>query len=190
MSAALHMGLRIAVDDGIELRPLRLEDAEPLFMLVQANRARLGEWLPWVPSIQSASDEASFIRGGQRELEAGNGLSCGIVVDRTVVGTIGGSVSTASRSAEIGYWIAEGYEGRGIVTRAARAMTTFLVTDLALHRVVIRAATANLKSRAIPERLGFVHEGTQRQAEILNDEFFDLEVYSMLAPEWPTNGAH
>ena len=190
MSAALHMGLRIAVDDSIELRPLRIEDAEPLFHLVQANRARLGEWLPWVPTIQSAADEASFIRGGQRELDAGNGLSCGIFVDRAVVGTIGGSVRTATRSAEIGYWLAEDYEGRGIVTRATRALTTFLVTDVGLHRIVIRAATDNTRSRAIPERLGFVHEGTQRQAEILNDEFFDLEVYSMLAPEWPTNGAH
>ncbi len=190
MSAALHLGLRIAVDDGIELRPLRLEDAEPLYFLVEANRERLAEWLPWVPSIQSAADEAAFIRGTHQALEAVTGLSCAIVVDRAVAGTIGGSIAEANRSSEIGYWIADGYEGRGIVTRAARAMTTFLVTDLELHRIVIRAATGNARSRAIPERLGFTHEGTQRHAEILNGDFFDLEVYSMLAPEWPTNGAH
>ena len=190
MPAALHLGLRIAVDDGIELRPLRLEDAEPVYFLVEANRERLAEWLPWVPAMRSAADEASFIRSGHGQLEAGSGLSCAIVVDRTVAGAIGGSINQANRSSEIGYWIADGYEGRGIVTRAARALTTFLVTDLDLHRVVIRAATENTRSRAVPERLGFTHEGTQRHAEILNGAFFDLEVYSMLAPEWPTNGAH
>jgi ribosomal-protein-serine acetyltransferase len=190
MPAALHLGLRIAVDDGVELRPLRLEDAEPAYVLVEANRARLAEWLPWVPSIKSAADEAAFIRGTHETLETGTGLSCALIVDRQLAGTMGCSINPQSRSAEIGYWIDAGHEGRGLITRGVRALTTFLVTDLGLHRVVIRAATANLRSRAVPERLGFTHEGTQRHAEILNDEFFDLEVYSMLAPEWPTNGAH
>lgn len=190
MPSALHPGIRIAVHDGVELRPLRLEDAEPIYYLVQANRARLTEWLPWVPGMQSAVDEAAFIRGAHQQLQAGAGLSCALVVDRAIAGTVGCSIKPESRSAEIGYWIAETSEGRGLVTRAVRALTSFLVTDLELHRIVIRAATANTRSRAIPERLGFTHEGTERHAEILNGEFFDLEVYSMLAPEWPTNGAH
>lgn len=190
MPAELHLGIRIAADDGIELRPLRLEDAEPLYYLVEANRARLGEWLPWVPEIRSPADEAAFVRGTHASIEAGRGLSCAIVVDRTIAGTIGCSIDAPNRSAEIGYLVAESFEGRGIVTRAARALTTFLVTDLELHRVVIRAGTDNARSRAVPERLGFTHEGTQRHAEIVNDRFLDLEVYSMLAPEWPTNGAH
>jgi ribosomal-protein-serine acetyltransferase len=187
---ALHLDISIGVDDGVELRPLRLEDAEPMYYLIQANRARLTEWLPWVPGMRAAADEASFIRGAHQELQAGAGLSCALVVDRAIAGTIGCSIKSESRSAEIGYWIAETSEGRGLVTRAVHALTTFLVTDVDLHRIVIRAATANTRSRAIPERLGFTHEGTQRHAEILNGEFFDLEVYSMLAPEWPTNGAH
>lgn len=190
MPSDLHMGLRIEVGDGVELRPVRLEDAEPIYFLVQANRARLGQWLPWVPSVQSAADEAAFIRGTHEQLETGVGLSCVTTVDRAIAGTVSCSINPAARSAEIGYWIAESFEGQGLVTRGVRAMTTFLFADLDIHRVAIRAASANLRSRAVPERLGYVHEGTQRHAEILNGDFFDLEVYSMLAPEWPTNGAH
>ncbi|MDA0353151.1 MAG: GNAT family protein [Chloroflexi bacterium] len=188
MATALSQYLSIAVDDGIELRPLRLADADAIYFLVATNRDRLGEWLPWVPSIGSPADEAAFIRGSHESLAAGTGLPCAIVVDRAVAGTLGAMIDPSNRSAEIGYWIADGYEGRGIVTRAARAMTTFLLGDLDLHRVVIRAATGNTRSRAIPERLGFVHEGTQRHAEILHGEFFDLEVYSTLAPDWGAFG--
>lgn len=190
MPPDLHMGLRIEVGDGIELRPVRLEDAEPIYFLVEVNRERLGQWLPWVPAVQSAADEAAFIRGTHEQLESGTGLSCVMLVDRAIAGTMSCSINVANRSAEVGYWVAESFGGQGVVTRGVRAMTTFLFADLDMHRVAIRAATDNARSRAVPERLGFVHEGTQRHAEILNDEFFDLEVYSMLAPEWPTNGAH
>jgi ribosomal-protein-serine acetyltransferase len=189
MRPQLHLGLRIAVDDGVELRPLRLEDAEPIYYLVEANRARLAEWLPWVPSIRMATDEAAFIRSTHGSLEAGTGLSCVLVADRAPVGTMGCSIDEANRSAEIGYWIAAGYEGRGLVTKAARALTTFLVQDLGLHRVAIRAGIENRRSRAVAERLGFVLEGTQRHGQLLDSGFIDLAVYSMLAPEWPTNGA-
>ena len=184
MVSPLHPGLRIAVDDGVVLRPLRLEDAEAVFILVEANRQRLGEWLPWVPSVLTAADEAAFIRGTRDQMAAGSGLSCVIVADGAIAGTMGGSIDAANHSPEIGYWVAESFGGRGLVTRSARALTTFLVNELSMHRVAIRAATDNAPSRAVAERLGFVHEGTQRHAEILNGEFFDLEVYSMLAPDW------
>jgi ribosomal-protein-serine acetyltransferase len=53
-----------------------------------------------------------------------------------------------------------------------------------LHRLTITCATGNLRSRAIPPRLGFVHEGRQRDAEWLYDHFVDHEMYVQLQPEW------
>jgi ribosomal-protein-serine acetyltransferase len=53
-----------------------------------------------------------------------------------------------------------------------------------MNRLQIRAAVDNTRSRAIPERLRFTFEGVQRQAKLLNDDFQDLAVYSMLAAEW------
>jgi len=41
-----------------------------------------------------------------------------------------------------------------------------------------------MRSIAIPQRLGFVYEGIQRQAQLLNGQFHDFAVYSMLASEW------
>ena len=50
--------------------------------------------------------------------------------------------------------------------------------------VCIRVATGNTKSLAIPERLGLQFEGVLRQAELVNGEYYDLALYSMLASEW------
>lgn len=49
-----------------------------------------------------------------------------------------------------------------------------------LQRIDIRCATNNTKSRAIPERLGFTHEGTLRRAEKVYDQWYDHEVYALL----------
>ncbi len=190
MAGELHAGLRIAVDDGIELRPLRLEDAEPLYVTVETNRAHLEEWLPWPPTIQSASDEAAFVRTSLGWLATGEGLACTIVVGRSIAGGIGlNKIDYINQSTELGYWLSAAFVGQGLVTRSARALTTFAFGSLGLHRVVIRAATGNVRSRAIPMRLGFTHEGTERDAQVLNGERIDLEVYSMLEPEWAPSGS-
>ena len=70
------------------------------------------------------------------------------------------------------------------MTKVAKALTDYAFTHLKLNKVEIRAAVENKKSRSIPERLGFVYEGTLRQAEWLYDHYVDHAVYGMLADEW------
>ena len=82
------------------------------------------------------------------------------------------------------YWLAEDMQGRGIVTRTCRAILGYAFDELKINRMQIRIATGNRKSRAIPERLGLQFEGVQRQAELVNGEYYDLALYSMLASEW------
>ncbi|HUP80906.1 MAG TPA: GNAT family protein, partial [Pirellula sp.] len=89
-------------------------------------------------------------------------------------------IDLANHAASIGYWLSSTFQGRGIMTRACRAVVDHARKDLDLNRVVIRCATENRKSRAIPERLGFHLEGIQREAEWLNDRFVDLAAYSLL----------
>jgi ribosomal-protein-serine acetyltransferase len=185
MAGKLHPVLRIAVDDGIELRPWRLEDAELLYVTVGANREQLEEWLPWPSTMQSASDEAAFIRTTLGWLATGEGLGCAIVVDRGLAGGIMlNKIDQINKSTELGYWLAERFVGRGVMTRSTQALTSFAFEELGLHRVVIRAVAGNARSRAIPMRLGFTHEGTERESNVLNGEFINLETYSMLSTEW------
>ena len=70
------------------------------------------------------------------------------------------------------------------MTMAVQAVLDYSFSTLNLNRMVIRAAVKNQPSRAIPERLGFQHEGIAREAECLYDHFVDLAVYSILKEDW------
>jgi len=90
----------------------------------------------------------------------------------------------ANRAASVGYWLGEAHQGRGTMTKACSALTSHAFSGMGLHRIEIRCAVENRKSRAIPERLGFRNEGLIRDAEWLYDRFVDHVVYGMLETEW------
>jgi len=89
-----------------------------------------------------------------------------------------------NRSTSIGYWIGEKYQGLGLVTKSCSRVLDYSFGRMGLNRIEIRCATENLKSQAIPERLGFKKEGLIRQAEWLYDHYVDHVVYGMLESEW------
>ena len=70
------------------------------------------------------------------------------------------------------------------MTLACRYLVDYSFATLILNRVVIMCATHNKRSRAIPERLGFRHEGTACEAEWLYDHFVDHEMYALLRRHW------
>ncbi len=171
----------LRVSDGVMLRRWTRDDAEPLFRLVDENRAFLREWLPWV----DAMDEAAFIAQAQRGYSDGSSLPLALEVPGELAGSIGfNTISAWNRQAEIGYWLAEGFTGRGHATTACRALVSHGFGPLGLHRITIWADTANQASRAIPERLGFRLEGVEREAELRQGRFFDLARYALLSHEW------
>lgn len=178
------------------LRLLEPSDAEEVYALTDANRAHLRAWLPWVDATRSPEDTRTFIRGALQQFSRGDGLHAGVVVRGgaggtdhpwIVAGTIGFHAhDLANRRTSIGYWLGAAYQGRGLITRACRALLDHAFSGLRLNRVEIRCAVRNPPSRAVPERLGFALEGVARECERLPDGFADLAVYAMLARDWLT----
>ena len=177
--------LNMRIDDDIELRLPEESHAQELFALIDANRAYLREWLPWVDHERSVEDTRAFIRGALQQSANNEGFQMGIWYKRQLAGVIGyHALDWADRKVEIGYWLAESFQGKGLMTKACRALVGYAFDELKLHRVEIHCATNNKRSCAIPERLGFQREGVMRDAEWLYDHFVDLVVYSMLEDEW------
>lgn len=176
---------RRIVEEGLELRQFAWEDAEILFEVVDRNREYLREWLPWVDGTRSADDICLFLSRATAQFEDGLGPNFGIRVEGELVGAIGcHPIDRPNRFCSLGYWISAGHQGKGTITRCCLHLLDYLFDEAGLHRVEIRCGTGNTRSRAIPQRLGFRHEGVLRDAEWVNDRWLDLEVWSMLERDW------
>jgi ribosomal-protein-serine acetyltransferase len=170
---------------GAAVRPLGELDVAELFALVDANREYLRAWLPWVDATRREEDVRAFVADARQKAMEGVSVQFAIVEAGRIAGVIGfHEIDRPHAQVGIGYWVAEDRQGRGIVTRAVEALVAIAFDELGLNRVEIHVATENARSRAIPERLGFRHEGVLRQAERLYDRFVDLDAYSLIASEW------
>ncbi len=175
--------------DGVQLSATTAADASEAFAVVDAERHRLREWLPWVDDTVDVETERSFLTSIEQVNATGTGVHATIRCDGELAGLVGLRLDGLHACAEVGYWLGERWVGRGVMTRAVAAMIDLAFRDLGIHRVELLAATENVRSRAIAERLGMTLEGVRREAEELPHGFVDLAMYSILAQDWPDRGA-
>lgn len=169
---------------GAVLRRYTLDDLGSLWETVEAERERLGVWMPWVEHTTTIDDQRAWLERVVADEDSLDGS--GLFVQDELAGGVGMSFDPFKIVAEIGYWIRAANEGMGLVSRGARAMIDLAFGELGVHRVVIRAGVDNVLSRAIPERLGFTMEGVARGEGKGLGGFYDLAVYGILEDEWPS----
>lgn len=173
------------VRDNITLRFIRPDEAEALYKLVDKNRAYLREWLDWVDAQTGPEVSRENIMKRMEKAREGESLDLGVYEGEKLIGSMGfNGIHRKSRRAEIGYWLSEAEEGRGIMTDCVRALVSYGFKELKLHRIEIHCRTNNTKSGAIPERLGFKLDGILRDGSFLYDHFENSRVYSQLDYEW------
>ena len=175
----------IQVDEIISLEFLEEIHAESLLNLVNANRHYLREWLPWVDQMQTVANFAYYISDTKKRAAEKTDFGYAIIIDENIVGRIGlHHINHQHRIAEIGYWLADGLQGRGIISRSCKAIINHAFKELGLNRIEIKCGVGNDKSRGVAEKLQFKQEGILRQAELLNGKFIDLYLYALLKDEW------
>jgi ribosomal-protein-serine acetyltransferase len=158
---------------------------EPYFEWVEANRDHLAKWLPFAAAANLRAEVRTWLerRTSPEELASRIG---GLIYYRDVLvgGASLGGVGSPDNAGEMGYSLSESAQGNGIVTRVCRKLIEIGFAEKGMHRVMIRGAQDNHRSRAIAERLGFTLEGFQREAVFVEGKYHDLAVYSMSAHEW------
>jgi ribosomal-protein-serine acetyltransferase len=97
--------------DGAVLRRLTIEDLPVIWALVEAERDRIGVWMPWVEVTTTIDDQRRWLEGVVADRGSLDGS--GMFVDGVYVGGAGLSPGPFGVSGEIGYWIGSAYEGRG-----------------------------------------------------------------------------
>lgn len=176
---------KLNINDNQFLEPLSLRHIEAVFNAIHQNRKFLRKWLPFVDYTNKMSDTEKFIRSILERPVSVRDEVYVIWYKHEFAGLIGfKDADRINDKIEIGYWLIEKMTGKGIATEATRKMINLAFRNMNMNRVQIRCGVGNDKSSAIPRRLGFVKEGTERGGERHGSSYIDLEVFSLLRREW------
>ncbi|NJC67272.1 GNAT family N-acetyltransferase [Planosporangium flavigriseum] len=158
--------------DGVRLRRWRVDDVDAVLRVVSESLDHLAPWMPWAANGYGRADAAAFVERSQADWRAGTAYNYAIIApddiapddtapDDTVVGSCGLMARIGAGGLEIGYWLHPCYTGRGIVTRAVKALIEEAF-QVGADRVEIVHDAANERSGAVPRRLGFVEIARRR----------------------------
>lgn len=166
----------------IFLKELEIEDAGHIFKAIDSQRVYLGEWLPFVEFTKTVKDSLDYVNSVVTMPEDCKEWQFAVFCGNDFAGLAGfKGTDRLNRKSEIGYWLREEFQGRGIMTDSVRALIRFGFSELDLNRIQIKCARNNVKSNKIPQRLGFTFEGIERDSEFVKDGVFrDANVWSLI----------
>lgn len=169
----------------ISLKKHDLSLAKNMFEYVNADRKRLDRFLPWVDYVKTVEDEENYIRTTHERWDARVMFDYGIFLNESnkYLGNIGvHSIRWESNCAELGYWILGDFEGQGFMSEAVLLLEKELF-EVGFHRVQIRCSDLNEKSAKVPERTGYIYEGTAREDAIEKGQYRNTKTFSKLFHE-------
>ncbi len=168
------------------LSPVDTSDAHELWLAVDASRAHLEKWLPWVPFTTDADAAWRYADASAHDWD--HARACRFTIrdkaSRRFLGVVGlESLAHLHQSCEIGYWLRADGTGRGYMTEAARGVMSWSFGRVNAHRSRVAAATDNHASLAVIRRLGFRFEGIARQAEKCQGRWLDHALFALLSTD-------
>lgn len=101
----------------------------------------------------------------------------------TVIGAVN-LFDIDATSGTLSYWLFESHRGSGYATEAVSLLLEYAFNERGLHRVEAEVFEGNDSSERLLDRLGFVHEGTARDAHFARGEFKDTFQFGLLTSEW------
>ncbi|OXS59768.1 GNAT family N-acetyltransferase [Cohnella sp. CIP 111063] len=147
-------------------------DGTVVYESILSSINELKQWLPFAQHEQSEQSIEANLREAHSKFILREDLRL-LIFDKKTNQFIGSSglhnPNWRIPKFEIGYWIDSRFSGRGYMTEAVQGIADFAFSELKARRVEIRCDSLNVKSKAIPERLGFTLEGTFRNDDVSAD---------------------
>jgi RimJ/RimL family protein N-acetyltransferase len=151
--------------DRLTIRSPRVGDGIEINAAVRETFDDLKPWMPWAQQMPTLEESESFVRRAQCDFLAREELTLFLFLKgtNTMVGSSGlHRINWNIPKFEIGYWCRKRFQGQGYITESTEAIAQFAFDTLGAKRVEIRCDSKNVRSRRIPDRLGFRLEGTLR----------------------------
>lgn len=172
-------------DDGAELRPLEPWHAEEFLAHLDRGREFIGQFIAFGSKETDVESARALLQRYADMRAADTGSLHGLWLNGKLVGgVLFLNFRADTGNCEVGCWLEPAGTGRGLVTRAMRVLIDFAIEQRGIHRVEWIAASGNTPSLNVARRLGMTLEGVRRETHPYGGVRHDLEVWSILAPEW------
>ena len=161
------------------IRRWRTSDAKDLAAAL-SNKAILNNLRDGLPFPYTEQDAAEYI-AAMLAADPDSTFAYAIVVNDRAVGSIGAfrQDNIHSQTAELGYYVAEEYWGKGIMTDAVRQLCHAVFTHTDILRIYAEPFSYNIGSRRVLEKAGFQFEGILRRNAVKNGRTEDMALYAL-----------
>ena len=158
----------------------KIEYAKDLALALN-NRKILDNLRDGLPFPYTENDAKEFIMA-MRNADKDKIFAFAIVYNNKCIGSIGvfRQENIHFRTAEIGYYIAEEYWGRGIMTQAVNEVCNFVFANTDIVRIFAEPFIHNIGSQRVLEKNGFYCEGTLKRNAYKNGREVDMKIYAKL----------
>ena len=166
-----------------KIRKWELLDAKDLAVALSNTKIQdnLRDGLPYPYTEQDGVDYISAMLSADEN----ETFAFAIIADSKVIGSISifrqGNIHR--QTAELGYYIAEEYWGRGIMTEAVKQICEYVFRKSDIIRIYAEPFAYNAASCRVLEKAGFQYEGTLRNNAVKNEKVIDMKMYSLLKTE-------
>ena len=165
------------------IRKWELSDAKDLAAAL-SNRKVQDNLRDGLPYPYTEQDGKEFI-SAMLSADENETFAFAITVNNMVIGSIGifrqGNIHR--QTAELGYYIAEEYWGKGIMTEAVKQICEYVFANSDIIRIYAEPFAYNIASCRALEKAGFQDEGTLRSNAVKNGKVIDMKMYSLLKEE-------
>ncbi|GLR16761.1 GNAT family N-acetyltransferase [Portibacter lacus] len=147
--------------------------------LFDRNRDRLKRYFPnTVAANETLEDSLAHLIEADEQRRKKEKYLFGVFDSKHIIAYVNvKNIEWDLKKCEIGYFIDQAYEGKGIMTEQIRTAVRFCFDDLGMNKVFLRIAEENIGSKKVAQKLGFVQEGMKKNGfrvgtgEMVNVEF-------------------
>ncbi len=180
MNSEEQISFRLVVDDRVVVSEIRPSD-KPAFVQY-LNDEDLYKTTLRIPSPYTEADAEKFI-GITAEATSKHGNPVHFAIrdeSEMAIGGISFDGLIYGHRAEIGYWLAKPFWGRGIMTAVVGALCDFAVAEWKLVRITAHVFVGNDASSKVLIKNGFQLEGRMQKHHQKNGEFIDSMLYALV----------
>lgn len=170
--------LTIITTKKFNLRPVKLSDAS--MVAEKINNRTISRNTATIPYPYTLQDARNWVRKcvNDDKKKMSDNMRFIIEIDSALAGCVGVHKIVSGHKAEIGYWLAKEYWGRGLMTEVVKVVTKYAIKKFGLKRVYAGVYSYNPASMRVLEKAGYQLEGIEKKSIKKSSRYIDKHLFA------------